>query len=374
MVTATIAGFHAAGILATAKHFPGEGEATVDPHHELPLLDLDRRRLETVELVPFRAAIESGVDAVMVGHYSVPSITGRPDLPTSVSSGAIDGLLRRALGFKGVVITDALDMGALPQGVGQVVDAVAALKAGVDLLLTTPDLAARERLRTGLDLAVSRGLLDQDTSRASSDRVNSLRRKVGGRPRPGREVVASADHLRLATEVARQSVTLVRNHDHILPLPTDGRLLAVMPRPSDLTPADTSSTVPPLLGGALRRHHPDVVEITTEPVPTAADIAGVRVALAEADRVVVGTISAGKEQGRLVDEALASGTPTVTVALRTPFDLAAYPSARTHLCTYSLLAPSTEALADVLFGKAEAGGSLPAAIPGLHPRGHRWSS
>lgn len=309
---------------------------------------------------------------MIVGHYSVPSITGRPDLPTSVSSEAIDGLLRRALGFEGVVITDALDMEALPQGVGQVVDAVAALKGGVDLLLTTPDPDARERLRTGLDLAVSRGLLDPASLGASATRVDALRRRVGEHPRPGREVVGSTEHLRLANEVARQSVTLVRNHDHILPLRPDGSLLAVMPRPSDLTPADTSSTVPPLLGRALRRHHPDVAEITTEAVPTPADIAGVRAAVAEADCVVVGTISAGREQGQLVEAISASGQPAVTVALRTPFDLAVYPAASTHLCTYSVLAPSMEALADVLFGKAEARGSLPAAVPGLHPRGHRW--
>jgi beta-N-acetylhexosaminidase len=202
--------------------------------------------------------------------------------------------------------------------------------------------------------------------------VGALRRWLGSFSRPDLDVVGCSEHALLAAEVARQSVTLVRDEDDLLPLRPRGRLLAVMPRPSDLTPADTSSTVPPLLAGALRRHHPHVTEVVTEPVPTAADIAGVRAAVERADMAVIGTITAGTEQATLVKSVLDCSKPTVTVALRTPFDLAAYPAAAVHLCTYSLLPPSMEALADVIFGAARAVGRLPAAIAGHYPRGHRW--
>ncbi|MFO7291941.1 MAG: glycoside hydrolase family 3 protein [Actinomycetes bacterium] len=370
LAAATIHGLKAAGVASTAKHFPGKGEAVVDPHHELPLLDLDRDRLDSVELVPFRAAISAGVSAFMIGHYALPSLTGSDDLPTSLSEAAVNGLLRRELGFDGVVMTDALDMKALPQGVGQIVDAVAAIRAGVDLLLTTPDSEAQQRLRTGLDLAVARRLIEPDATRRSRERVARLRRWLAGFRRPGIEAVGSAAHRALAAEVARRSVTLVRDDPPILPLRPAGRLLAVMPRPADLTPADTSSVVPPLLATALRRHHPDVAEIVTGHPPSRQDIAAAADAAASADAVVVGTITAGDEQAALVEALLATGRPVVTVALRTPFDLAAYPGAGTHLCTYSILGPSMDALADVLFGVEPARGTLPAAIPGLYPRGH----
>src|SRR5690606_26046073 len=115
------------------------------------------------------------------------------------------------LGFDGVVMTDALDMRALPQGVGQIVDAIAAVKAGVDLLLTTPDLDAQERLRAGLDLAVARGLIDSSAMQASRDRVQRLRQWVAQFPRPEFETVSSAEHQALAREVALRSITLVRD-------------------------------------------------------------------------------------------------------------------------------------------------------------------
>ncbi|HZI37476.1 MAG TPA: glycoside hydrolase family 3 N-terminal domain-containing protein [Acidimicrobiia bacterium] len=370
LAAATIAGLKAAGVAATAKHFPGKGEAIVDPHHELPRLELDRARLEAVELVPFRAAVSAGVSAFMIGHYALPSVTGRDDLPTSLSEAAVNGLLRKELGFDGVVMTDALDMGALPQGIGQVVDAVAAVRAGIDLLLTTPDPEAQERLRAGLDLAVARGLIDSAEMRASQERVRRLRRWVAGFPRPDIAVVGSSEHQTLAAEVARRSITLVRDEPPVLPLAPTGSLLAVMPRPADLTPADTSSTVPPLLARALRRHHPDVEEIVTGHPPSSQDIAAVAQAAREVDTVVVGTLSAGPEQGALVEVLLETGKPVVSVALRTPFDLAAYPRATTHLCTYSILPPSMDALADVLFGVEPTRGRLPAAIPDAYPRGH----
>lgn len=366
LAAATVRGLATAGVVSVAKHFPGKGEAVVDPHHELPVLDLDRGRMDEVELAPFRESVRSGVPVVMVGHYAVPAVTGRRDLPTSVSETMIGQILRGDLGFDGVVITDALDMGALPQGVGQIVDVIAAIRAGVDLLLCTADREAQHRLRGGLDLAASRGLID---SAPAQRRVAALRRSISDR-RPDFGLVGCEAHRQLADEVARRSITLVRNDAGLLPLGTDGQLLAVMPEPSDLTPADTSSRVVPGLAAALRCHHPNVREIVTSPRPRPDEIAAVVDAARGCAAVVVGTIWAGPEQAALVEAVAATQSPTVTVALRTPFDLASYPSAATHLCTYSIQPPSMKALAAVLFGAETARGRLPAAVPGLYPRGH----
>ncbi len=155
-------------------------------------------------------------------------------------------------------------------------------------------------------------------------------------------------------------------------LGADARVAVVQSVPADLTPADTSSTVPPTLAAALRRRLAGVEEILLPAVPGEADLGGLGQRLAAFDLVVVGTFSAHLQpaQARLVATVLAAGRPTVTVALRTPWDLLAYPVARSHVCSYGILPPSMEALAAALLGETPFAGRLPVEIAGLHPRGH----
>jgi beta-N-acetylhexosaminidase len=191
---------------------------------------------------------------------------------------------------------------------------------------------------------------------------------------PPLDVVGCADHQALAVELAQRSITLVRNDDGLLPLTpaADARIAVVQSMPADLTPADTSSTVPPTLAAALRRRHKDVEEILLPAEPGEADITGLAQRLGRFDVIVVGTFSAHLQpaQAELAAAVLASGKRTVTIALRTPWDLLAYPSARTHVCSYGTLPPSMDALAAALIGEAPFVGRLPVAIAGLHPRGH----
>jgi beta-N-acetylhexosaminidase len=285
----------------------------------------------------------------------------------------MDGLLRGELGFDGVSITDALDMRALAQGSNQVLDVLAALRAGVDLLLTAPDPEARARIEAGLRHAAARGLIDAVAARASAGRVRALREWLAGVDQPDLAVVGSATHAGLANELAARALTLVRDDDGLLPValdPTD-RIAAIMPTSTDQTPADTSSTVRAGLAAALRAHHPAVDEIIVDHAPSADDIAAVRERIRDHALVVVGTTAATGERGQaaLVQALLAAGPHVVTVALRTPFDLAAYPASRVHASSYGLLRPSLEALGAALFGRAGFRGRLPAAIPGLHPTG-----
>jgi beta-N-acetylhexosaminidase len=310
----------------------------------------------------------------MSAHLAVPQVTGDPNLPSTLSAAVMTELLRGRLGFDGVSITDALNMEAIPQGTGQVDAVLAALGAGVDLLLTAPDPAARKRIEQGLAEAASGGGLDIVRLGLATDRVRRLIDWRAGFDQPDLGVVGSAEHASLAVELARRSVTLVRDDDGRLPLRLDAtaRILAVQPIPTDQTPADTTSTVAPGLGAALRRRHLTVDEIVVAHAPSADEIRAVRAAALLSDLVIVGTTAALLEpaQAALVEVLLAAGPPVITVALRTPFDLAAYPASRTHLSTYGILAPSLEALAGALFGDAGFRGRLPAAIPGLYPTDH----
>lgn len=374
LAAATVRGLQAAGMAATAKHFPGKGDVGVDTHYQLGAIGHERARLDAVELAPFRAAIEAGVRVVMSGHFAIPALTHNPTLPATVSRAVMHDLLRDELGFDGLVISDALDMRALAQGATQIVDLIAALRAGVDLLLCAPDRSSLEQTEEALRLAARRELFDADVLAASTNRILALRHWLRSAAQPDLEVVGSAEHVALSREVAERSVTLVRNDAGLLPLrlPADGRVLAVMPQPANMTPADTSASVAPGLAAAIRSRHPHVDEVVTGLPPTPPEIAALRQRAAEYELVVVGTINAWFDSGQvdLVNEFLTSGVPVVTVALRVPWDLARYPAAATHVCTYSILPPSLDALVGAMWGDLPFRGRLPAAIPGLHPTGH----
>ncbi|MCB9009627.1 MAG: glycoside hydrolase family 3 C-terminal domain-containing protein [Ardenticatenaceae bacterium] len=270
------------------------------------------------------------------------------------------------LGFDGIVISDALDMGAISQGAGQIVDVITAVRAEVDLLLLTSSAEVQERLYAGLQLALSRGLIDATHLQPSLARIMALKRWVGQMPQPLLEVVGCAEHQALAQEVANRSITLVRNEANLLPLrlESDAKIAVIMPQPKDLTPADTSSFITPTLATAVRAHHPHVDEFITSHPPTADEIANLRQKASEYDLLIVGTLSASLDemQAELVRGLLDTAVPTITVALRTPYDLTVYPQTQTHVCSYSILPVSMRALADALFGAIPFVGKLPVRL------------
>jgi len=374
MAAAMVEGLQAAGIASTLKHFPGAGDGSVDSHFGLPILNHNRERLDQTEFVPFRAGIEAGTKLIMTGHFAIPALTGTTEVPATIARAVMHDLLRDQWGFEGVTITDALDMGAITQGAGQIIEVIAAVRAGVDLMLLTRDPEVYERLDEGLKLAYSRGLIDASHVDQSVQRILELKEWVSQQPQPDLDVVGCAEHQKLARRVGEQALTLVRNDEGLIPLhlDTNARIAAIMPQPIDLTPADTSSYVKPGLAAALRAYHSHVDEFITSQSPTESEIAALKERAAEYDLLVIGTISASMqpEQATLVKELLALNIPTVTLALRTPYDIAAYPESHTHICTYSIQETALSALAAGLWGDIPFSSKLPVQIAGLYPLGH----
>ncbi len=377
MSGAMVAGLQAAGVAATMKHFPGKGAAQVDSHYHMPLIDHSRERLEQMELRPFRAAVKSGVKLAMTGHFAIPSLTEKADLPATLSRAVMHDFLRQEVGFDGITISDALDMGALTQGAGQIIDIITATRAEVDLLLTTNQPEVQERIYAGLRLAYGRGLIEDKHIENSTARIFALKKWVGQQLQPDISVIGCVEHRKLEREVAHRSITLVRNEAGLLPLrlESDTRIAVIMPEPQNLTPADTSSYITPSLAKAVRVHHPHVDELITQHAPTDGEIAALKAKVSEYDLLLIGTISASMEpaQAALVKELLQLSIPTVTIALRTPYDLAVYPQAQTHICTYNILEPSMQAVAAALWGQIPIIGRLPVTIQNLHDFGHGLS-
>jgi len=363
---AMIKGLQAAGVAATAKHFPGHGDTASDSHHAAPVLPHDLRRARRIELPPFRAAIDAGVRLVMSAHIVFPALNGGSDLPATLSRPILTGLLRRKLGFSGIIVTDAMDMHAMEQGPGYIADAMAALDAGADLLIFNHDLERAEAAFANVAQAAKRGLLSPEEVCASAARVLALKKWLQKREQPPLSVVQCGEHRNLAREVAQKSVTLVRDTAHRLPirLTPGARIAVVVPRPLDLTPADTSSYLTPQLAAAVGRHHANVEEFLMAMDPDEAERRELAEKLCGYDLVICGTINASEAPGQaaLVNSLIERKTPLVAVAMRMPYDLLSYPAVQTCLCTYSILGPSMDAAADAMWGKRGFPGHLPVTV------------
>ncbi len=173
LTTAFIRGAQRYSVLTTAKHFPGHGDTDIDSHLDLPVISHDRTRLEAIELVPFRAALKAGVDAVMTAHLQIPALD--LNLPATLSASILTQLLRRELGFTGLTVTDALVMGAITQRYGANEAAVLAVEAGVDILLMPADPEGAIQAVCG---AVETGRITAAQIHASLERIWQAKQKV----------------------------------------------------------------------------------------------------------------------------------------------------------------------------------------------------
>ncbi|NJN17922.1 MAG: glycoside hydrolase family 3 protein [Oscillochloris sp.] len=373
LAAAMIAGFQQAGVAATAKHFPGHGDTNQDSHHALSVLPHSRERLDQLELSPFRSAIAAGVQAIMSAHLALPALSGSAEVPATLSPAVLKDLLREALGFSGVAISDAMNMAGLGPLDALAETAVRAIAAGIDLLLLAEPLDYTTALHA-LVAATRSGSLPAEDLLAAAGRVRALKQHLAAQTQPALAMVGCAEHRTLAGEVAARAVTLVRDDARRLPLrlPSDARILVLMPELADLTPADTSSYEQCELANALRRYHPHIDELIIPADPHPGEIAALCARAAQYDLIIAATINAGDRPGQaaLINELLRRDQALISLALRLPYDLETYPGAPTYLCSYSILAPAMDALADALWGRAPINGILPTGIPGLYPTGH----
>ncbi|MFF3844615.1 glycoside hydrolase family 3 protein [Streptomyces sp. NPDC002328] len=381
MVDAEIRGYRSAGVAATAKHFPGHGDTAVDSHHGFPVITHSREVWEELDAVPFRAAIAAGVDSIMTAHLLMPALDDSGD-PATLSRPVVTGLLREHLGYDGVVVTDALDMAGVRTEYGDDRVPVLALGAGVDQLLNPPklDLAWNAVLT-----AVRAGELTEARLDESVLRILRLKRRLGLFSEPYvsragvRRTVGTRAHLAAADRIAERTTTLLVNEGPLLPLSprTHGRLLVVGADPA----SPTGTTGPPVtvLAAALVELGFTATALSTGTAPSAATIDRAVAEAGEADAVVAATydVTADSPQRTLVERLLATGRPTIALAIRNPHDVAQLPSVRAYLASYSWTDVELRAAARVIAGVVPPLGKLPVPVPRaddpaqmLYPIGH----
>ena len=362
-------------VLTTAKHFPGHGDTSVDSHLNLATVPASRERLESVELVPFRAAIAAGTDAVMTAHVAVPALAP-PDLPATLSPAILTGLLRGELGFKGLIITDALDMGGIVKGFPAGDAAVRAIEAGADTLLMPADAEAAIR---AVVAAVENGRIKRRRIEESVVKILAAKEKVGlDRKRFVNveglgDVINSPEANEEAQQVAERAVTLVRNEGGVLPLAAPERAcFLALAESRDSNEGQTFSQ-------EVRARLAHATVTTLDPSLSRADVDAALARLTPCETYVVaafasvtayqGSLGLGGDLPHAMETLTASAKPLVLVALGNPYLLRSFPSVAAYLATFSSVAPSEAAAVKALWGEIDIRGHLPVSIPGLAARG-----
>jgi beta-N-acetylhexosaminidase len=404
LVAAYIRGARANGMLTTAKHFPGHGDTATDSHLGVAQVTGNLARLQSVELPPFRKAIEAGVDSVMVAHVSVPSLEPDPKRVGTTSPAIVNDLLKTQLGFKGLVVTDALDMAGLTRlyaaNIGRA--AVDAFKAGNDLLLIPADLDASYQAV----LAASRsGEIPQSQLDASVLKI--LKAKASLNLQKARLVnvealsslIGEPANLALGQQMADDAVTLVRDNGKLLPLKQMGTVNPGLPyqRVDEVRNRlvviiftdDVRTEAGRMLERQIRSRVPDANVIYVDPRIAAALSDDVLRAVDQAQTVVAAvyviptagkaTKTAGGLQnsvgladatGMLLQKLLDHAAPrTAVLAMGNPYVAQDLPAMQNYICAFSNATVSEISAVKALFGEIAIRGRLPVSIPNVARRG-----
>lgn len=360
LVEAFVKGCQEHGALATVKHFPGHGDTDVDSHAALPVIHASREQLERVDLPPFRRAIASGVASLMTGHIAVPALD--PTLtPATLSEPIITGLLRRDLGFDGLVVTDAFNMAGVAEGFGEEDAAIQAIRAGCDVILMPPNPL---RVLDALERAVEDGQLSRERVLEACRHVLAAKVSIGLTSReaasPVEIIRPHPDAKRVAEAIAAQAVTMVVGDETVLPLnPAETTCLLL---DDDADPTVYTAWDEALAGYGMSRR-----VLTPQSGPL--DYGQAMADLKKAKTVLVpvfahvrawkGRIGLLPEMAGLLNRLVASGVQLVMVSFSNPYLLRQVPGVAAYFCAYSDHPACQRAALEVVMGDRPPQGILP---------------
>jgi beta-N-acetylhexosaminidase len=404
-VAAYIRGAHEGGMLTTAKHFPGHGDTASDSHLGIAQVTGDRARLEAVELPPFKSAIDAGVDAVMVAHITVPALDSEPNRVATTSKAVVTGLLKEDLGFKGIVVTDALDMAGLTRlyakDIGRA--AVESFKAGNDMLIIPANLDASYR---SMLQAVHSGEISRERLDHSVLKILELKASLGLPKARLSDLsllsgeMAKPENVAIGQRIADEAITLVRDNSKVIPLKSFGTPEAGLPYQSMTEVGNRLVTV--IFSDDLRTESGRMLERQIQArVPDARiiyldsrSVAGMKPAVMEAvdaaEHVIAAvyaiptagkairgagghltnTVSMDEASGALLTSILDHAAErTVVLAMGNPYVVQDFPAIENYVCAFSNTTVSETAAVKAIFGEIPIRGHLPVTIPGIALRG-----
>ena len=376
-VSEYVRGIEENGALATAKHFPGHGNVTVDSHLALASVPGTRDELDATELVPFRAAIEAGVGSIMPGHLQVSAFETAANTPATLSHKILTDLLRKEMKFRGLLVTDAMDMNGVASLYGPGEAAVRAVQAGEDVLLMPPEpdaaIAAIER-------AVASGKISEARIDESVLRILAAKARLGLAneryvdPARMKETFALPATATLAQSIADRGVTLLRNADNLLPLDLAKPLRALLvllsadpdPCPGETLEPELRKQFDSLQAVRADTRFPPVANLKLPPA-SSHDVVIAALFVRVADRK--GNVGIPDDQRAFLTQLITSNQKTAVLAFGNPYLIGAFPSARTWLAAFGTNSVAQIAAARALVGSIGISGRIPVSVPGAVKRG-----
>ena len=370
LAAAYIKGAREEGLMTTGKHFPGHGDTETDSHIGLPTIRSDKKHLDAVDLPPFRTAVGNGIDAIMTAHIAVTGVLGDSAPPATLSRYFMTDVLRKDMGFHGLLVTDAMTMGGVANRYGATEPLILAIEAGADVLLMPRNVTEAINTVAG---AVTSGRITQDRIDQSVRRL--LRAKAQAGLRTGRlvdlEAVDSVVNVparsSIAADVATKSITLARDQRSLVPLKAGKRVLVI-------TYANDGDLVAGrVFNGALQSAGFTVATASADRRTTAEELTALGARADSADLIIaaayvmprdgLGTIAAEGGFSGFIERLSAAGKDIVAISFGSPYLVAAYPSVPAYLLAWGGAPVSQQAAAAALLGRTPISGKLPISIP-----------
>jgi beta-N-acetylhexosaminidase len=372
MSGAEIKGLQEGNVIATAKHFPGHGDTEIDSHNDLPVLRFSMQRLDSIELVPFKNAIKDGVGSVMIAHLSFPELETEPNVPSSLSKKIVNDLLMNRLGFKGLVVTDALNMKGIKKYFTPQQVAVMCVTAGIDLILMPAD---EEASIDAIEKAVKYGLITEARINASVDKILRAKEKLGLFKNKLVDedrityMVNTAESKELAQQIADKSVTLVKDDNNIMPLTPNKERITIY-NLSDGSDNINSS----YFNLKIKDEFPDadIHDINSE--LEADSIGKFTDNTSPGDAVIInlyakvkygtGRISIFPSQTALINSLALKTKRIIVISLGNPYLLKEFPSVPCYIAAYGDADVSVNAVIKAISGEIHFKGKLPVTLTG----------
>lgn len=371
-------GVQSEGIISTAKHFPGHGDTDTDSHNELPILDHSYARLDSIELIPFKAAIESGISSIMSAHISFPQISDDPKLPGTLDDTILDDMLKDSLNFEGVVITDGLEMHGIASkfSPGRVV--VKALNAGADIMLISPDIYTA--INEVVD-AVAKGEITEKRIDQSYRKVIAWKEEHGLFDSDNQIDIENLDtkistnyHRAIADEIAKESITLLKNENNIIPIDPNRFKKILFVSISDDEDANTGGT----FARGIRDYHSDVSFSVHDNRTSSNDEQKILNKAKQVDLIVIGSfislsfresIQLSSRQSSFLRRLMSINKPSALVMFGNPYLVTELDNTDAQLMAWSSHSLQMKNAAPALFGGSKVSGKLPIQIPGMYAIG-----
>jgi beta-N-acetylhexosaminidase len=367
-----------AGVVPVGKHFPGGGAVNLDPHRDLPCVNKDGLSLEENDVVPFKKAISSEIPALMTSHILYPAWDPREDYPATISEPVISGILRERLGFDGLIVSDALEMGAIAGKWSVPEAAVLSIQAGVDLVMVCRKIENKVAVINALKRAVEMGQISEERINRSVYRILKLKEEYA-RPEISDgsdrlEMMNCPEHQKIVHDIAKRSITLFRNKSDLVPLSKEdtGKLFVLYPEVKRMILAEGNDVVIPkhfryfanITLPHLEKSFPDLVSNQYNLDPDAEEISRIIAEVNGFDTVIMAAYNAHKLPGqvKLVNELMNTGKSLIVISLMDPYDINRFPELDTLIMTFGHTPATCTVLSGLLTGEYSVSGRCPVEL------------